>query len=425
MARFKKQHDGLEARIQELKSQLISAQEEARDLRRHLRTAEEEREKLSGKHTATAELRRALASAEEKRREEVMVKDRRISALELALTQARDENDDIKAQMEECKSSLNDKLRMELEKKEVAEMELELMRKRLQRAEESGEKALKASESSLEELEEVIEQLRERLRQCTGEYSSLASSSVPRSLYEERNMQYLELQLQVGSLRRKLCNAEEQIQELTFLIRQTQASETLVSERLFAAEDELDWRLKESRLLADIKPSSSAQSDSLLSDVENRRTEWKSERLKELEELSRVLHSQVEMHSSENKQLRSLHKSWEHDVISVREEKERVTENLAAAETAVSKLSTENDNQKKNLNELVDENSNQAKEIYALQSKLEEVLEALSAAEDSARADKSRQDEQLRKEKELSARYQSAAQQSKMAEDALHAQVDQ
>lgn len=425
VARLKKQHDALESRLQDLRSQLSTAQTDARDLRHKLRRVEEERDKLCGKQTDSAELRRALISAEAKRREEIAEKDKHIAELEGGLSRTKDESSYAKARLEELELSFNKELKEALENKDALEAELEYARRRLKREQEHGMKAQEESEGSLEELKACVKQHRLRLQQAAEEFGAHATSSVAASTYEEKRLHCFELQLQVSRLERKLANSEDQVHELSSLIRQSRASEALVSERLQAAEEELRWRSNKNRGLGDYGHVHELEKDSLLSEVQAFQAGLQSDRLAELEELRVAADKQNEVCRSESRQLLEELAASDHALVSTRVELSQKCENLVKAEQVVSKLSTETTGQNQELSELAGENSRQAKEIYSLQTKIEEISEALVAAEGQAKLNASRHEEQLRREKDLSMRLQSSAQQSKMAEDALRAQIEQ
>ncbi|KAI5118462.1 hypothetical protein M0805_006281 [Coniferiporia weirii] len=424
IVRLKKQCDSSESRSQDSRKTLLSNQLELKELRHKLRCVEQERDKLAGKHTDAAETRKALNAAEAKRKCDLQGKEKLIAELQRSLTVEKQKAAVTEAKMKEVNSTLEEELSEARTEKDVIEKNLRHTRALLRDAEANYGTSQQESASALDALDTQVSQLRESLTICAAEYGRLASSTISLAAYQSLKFDYTLLQLQMARLQRKLANSDDQVYELALLIRQTQATNALLLDQLREAEDELRWRLKESRFTS-AYTSTPLTDDSLRSKSEALIVEERSCREEGLTQLRNIAQTQLDLYRLSGTQLIEHLTSTEHTLSLEQAELARQKAKLAEAEDLVVKLSSETELRKKELGELSSKNSAQVGEILAFQEKLKEKERALLSAENNAKAEIFKHNELLRKEREMTSRLHSTVQKSKMAEDALKAEIEQ
>ncbi|KAF8161010.1 hypothetical protein B0H34DRAFT_857540 [Crassisporium funariophilum] len=233
----KKQNAVLETRLQDLKRATASDQGELKDLRHKLRSMELEREKVSTKHSELVELRRSLHTAELKRKDDLKERDRRIAELEKALVleqKAAQETKNAK-QAVEREAQATQAIVLEMEAlRQQAQTDSQLARANARRLEES-------SARREDELVNQLEQHRTLLDRVAQQYAHLASLTVPIAQHRGLKHDHAVLRLRQLRLERKLANSEGQVVELTHLIRQVKQENLLLGRQLSDALSEISF----------------------------------------------------------------------------------------------------------------------------------------------------------------------------------------
>uniref|UniRef100_A0A0W0F068 Uncharacterized protein n=1 Tax=Moniliophthora roreri TaxID=221103 RepID=A0A0W0F068_MONRR len=180
-------------------------------------------------------------------------------------TQHQTELTNLKSQLAKSKSELRDttvKLRLAekqlLAKEKPHKVELEKEKRKLQTlteqlaqrdAELGGMQAVKeelirtkdevnTAKQRETELQAQLNQIQDILERVTKAYGQLASHTVPQSTYDGWRMKNTHLELQIARLQRKLANADGQVHELAWLIRQVKEENVLLRGLVRDAEDE-------------------------------------------------------------------------------------------------------------------------------------------------------------------------------------------
>ncbi|TFK44638.1 hypothetical protein BDQ12DRAFT_28373 [Crucibulum laeve] len=235
----KKHTDVLEARIQELKKSASSDQSEIKDLRVKLRMSEHERSQIASRQGDAAELKKSLHALESKRRDELRERDRRISELEKAAIMDKKKKDTAEASLQALTTTVGDQLKAAQDAVQSVENQATQAEIDAQEAKASLI-ALQGEATSREEaLLQQLEQHRQLLSRVAEEYGQLASTSVPVSIYDNLKHQHAASQLKLLRLQRKLANSEGQVIELAHLIRQTKEINSLLYQQLTGALDEI------------------------------------------------------------------------------------------------------------------------------------------------------------------------------------------
>ncbi|KAH8119291.1 hypothetical protein DFH11DRAFT_1564156 [Phellopilus nigrolimitatus] len=398
-ARLKKHHELSESRVQELKKTVSSSQFEVRELRNKLRGAEQERDKLAGKQSDAAETRKALTAAEARKKSDLQEKEKRIGELQRSLEREKQRATIAEAKSEESKTALE---------KETREAQLKEH----------------SSASTTDSLTAQVSQLQESLRLTVTEYGRLASSTISLTAYDSLKLESASLQLQIARLERKLANSDEQVHELAHLIRQMHTTNTLLSDQLHEAHAELLWFSAESKFTSNYTLPSLSE-DNLYSEIETLLTEERTVRSEEEALLNDVLRVQIDVYRMNGSQLKQHLASAELALSKEQAEVSRLKETLAESDLAITKMSKEGEARKKELYAIENENAGRATEILGLQEKLEDAKKELVITASRAKAEVSKREDLLRKERELTGRLHSTIQKSKMAEDALRAEIEQ
>ncbi|EJD02797.1 uncharacterized protein FOMMEDRAFT_146619 [Fomitiporia mediterranea MF3/22] len=424
IARLKKHNELIESRAQDLKKEILAAQSEARELRVKLRVVEAERDKLANKQTDAAGLRKAISTAEKLKKDEIQEKEKRIAELQRLLAAEKQCVEEAETKAREQRTKLEKEAREARVKNTITEQRLQRAQAELKETESRKNALEREAVSTSDSLATRVLELEATLKQATEEYSRLSSSSAPEAAYETLKLEASRLHLQVARLERKLGNSEEQVLELAQLIRQTQLTNTLLSEQLRDAYTELDWQTKESKAAASLALTRPVD-DSLTGEINEFLLEEMQDREEEQEVLLELGQAQLRFSYETGKQLVDHLSSTERSLISERTEAARLKSKLAESEVAITKLSQEAEVRRKERDELQNKVTSQSTEIFNLQSKLSDSEKALVAAESRSRTELAKREDLLRKERELTSRLNSSVHKAKMAEDALKAGIEQ
>ncbi|KAI0958971.1 hypothetical protein AcV7_004638 [Taiwanofungus camphoratus] len=228
----KKQNDALESRLQELKKISTSEQSEIRDLRAKIRVAEHERAQLASKQSEAGEARKALQAAEARRRDELRERDRKIAELEKALSMERKKRETVEMRLADIKNKADNELQEVRETASGFETALRDTRLEAQRAKAALEDLENRVTDREEELMQRLEQHRHLLARVADEYGQLVAATVPLSVHSHVKDESEILKIRVLRLERKLANTEGQVVELANLVRHTKDENMFLSTRL-------------------------------------------------------------------------------------------------------------------------------------------------------------------------------------------------
>lgn len=231
----RKQNTALESIIHDLKKSSTSDQADLKDLRHKLRLLEAERDKFTSKRPELVQLKNSLSLLESKRKDELKVRDRRIADLEKQLLSAT-----------KVKDLLESKF---IDSKRISDQQLSSTRSELETLLEQARSESHLAKEELKDLttatgireENILKQLEDHRRlldRVVQEYAYLASRSVSSTEFHHLKHDHSVLQLHQLRLERKLANAEDQVIELTHLIRQAKEENLQSSQALSDALDE-------------------------------------------------------------------------------------------------------------------------------------------------------------------------------------------
>lgn len=269
-----------------------------------------------------------------------------------------------------------------------------------------------------------IRELESTLRRTSEAYGRLASSSISLEAYDALKLEAAKLRVYVARLERKLGNSDEQVYELANLVRQAQVNNSLISEELKEARQELVWRVQ--------KSASSTSShytpltdDTLKSEIDAFLLEEHLAREDSHHILQSLAQNQLTLSHTTTRDLLDHLTSTSQSLASERAEITRLKAKLSESSLVLTQVSQEGAAAKAAHADLSGKISAHASDIFALQTKLVESEKALVAAKSRSRTELAKREESLRKERELSGRLSSTVQQAKVAEDALREEVDQ
>ena len=197
--------------------------------------SEAERDKFISKQPELVQLRKSLSLLESKRKEELRERDLRISDLEKQLLSTTKVKDLLESKFIDSKRISDQQLsstRSELE------THLEQARSKSRLAKEELENLTTTAAIREENILKQLEDHRRLLDRVVQEYAYMASRSVSSTDYHHLKHDHYVLQLHQLRLERKLANAEDQVIELTHLIRQAKGENLQSSQALSDALDE-------------------------------------------------------------------------------------------------------------------------------------------------------------------------------------------
>ncbi|GLB37127.1 hypothetical protein LshimejAT787_0401780 [Lyophyllum shimeji] len=418
----KKQIDTLEARIQDLKKATAADQAEIKDLRVKLRMSEHEKTQLVAKQGEAGELKKSLQSLESKRREEVRERDKRIADLEKALAAEKRRKDVAETALQDLKGKGDEELHSARATVQKLEAELTAAQAEAKRAQTALTSFEEAAGQQEEDLLLQLEQHRALISMVAEEYGRLARSTVSAAAHERLQHQQTTSQIQLLRLERRLANSNAQVDELANLIKSTTERNVFLSQRLQEAEDEIAFHIKmsqESRSISADPADSSAEifasiqreqfeSQKEILTVDTRTVELSAEYYRlACEELLVeyvIAHSQLKVEQQVSEQQASSLSSAlaSHEAIAAR--LETVQEERAALDMQL-KVATE-------LSE-------------SLKSSSELLARRAAEADDKVAEAAKRNEAALQKERDIVRRLNETVQRSRMAEDALRAEIEQ
>ncbi|KAI0066083.1 hypothetical protein BV25DRAFT_1988564 [Artomyces pyxidatus] len=237
--KIKKQNDTLDARIQDLKRANLSDQTEIKDLRVKLRISEQERLQLSAKQVETGDAKKALHNLEARRREESRERDRQLADLQRSLAVERKRREAAEGRLQDLDGTVNKEAqesRASLERLQILLKDAQEEKGRVQHTLETERAEAKDRE---EERVAQLEALRVLLGRAAEQYGRLASETVPRATHDRLKGDHASSQIRIFRLERKLANCEGQVSQLASLIRQTKDANEFLLDCLRDADE--DW----------------------------------------------------------------------------------------------------------------------------------------------------------------------------------------
>ena len=425
LAKAKKQNEALDARVQELKKSSATEQAELKDLRVKFRLLEHERTQLASKQGEAGETKKALATLDAKRRDELRERDRRISELEKNTAAEKRRREAAEARSEE----VTGKVDREMGEAMDAKRRLETLVAEATREAKDARDALEAGEqghgAKKAELLEQLELVRSMLRRAAEEYGRLAATTVPASAHTGVKRELVISQINGLRLERKLANTEEQVQELAYLIRQTKEQKSFLSTQLREAEDEvayLSQALKDTR--RDSRPLRLTVSD-LDADIANLQTNALRFQLEGHSAVEDIAHHINTTHRLNSSQLLFAYSALDRDLHAHQRELQMRVDELKVATAAREMLGTQlqslRTQQESTQQDLAAANSH-VEELRADQTRTKQQLES---AETRLHEEAAKQMLALQKEKETTKKMAATVQKSKAGEDALKTEIEQ
>jgi chromosome segregation ATPase len=225
--KLKKQHDSLEAKLQETRKQNIVDQVEIKELRAKLRVSENERGHLALKSEESGDTKKSLAALETKRKEELLERDKRIVEPEKSVANERRRNGVLEGKLLESEGRTQREL-------DAARKMISTLRGEVVSAEEDVASTRIGAGQREEELIAQLDSARAMIHQVAHEYGKLASLTVPKASHESLKQENHSLQLNVNRLQKKYAVADLQAKETAELLRvsreQTHALDRILKE---------------------------------------------------------------------------------------------------------------------------------------------------------------------------------------------------
>lgn len=387
----------------ELKKAAQTAQLEAKGLRQKLRTADHERDKLVGKQSDAADLRKALNAAESKRKSDLQEKERKIMELEKVL--ANEQQRKVAAE----------------EKSVRLQAALDEQAQKLHRSKDEIEDAVTAKAT----LQDQIVQLQTYLQAAFNQYAYLKSTTVSKERHENLELESAQLRMRLARMERKLANSDDQVLELAHLIRQAQNTNRLLTYELAEARSEIEWRTMESLSSSQACSLQNISNHSTIDEINGFLLEEQDFENKIQSQYAIALQNQLELSRNLIDEHRTRLYAVEDSLADKVVEADQLRHTLTRTEGAVVKLSEENKAQAEKIEQLTYLNEGHVRGMTELRVKLEDASVSLVTTEARAKSDIVKLREDLRKEKEITTRLHSTLQQNKMAEEALKAEIDQ
>ena len=211
-------------------------QADLKDLRHKLRLLESELDKLISKQPELVQAKKSLSLLESKRKDELKERDRRIADLEKQLLSATKVKDLFETKLIDAKRISDQQLSSTRSELETL---LEQTRSESSLAKEELKNLIATTASREEIIFKQLEDHRRLLDRAVQEYAYLASRSVSSTDHRRLKYDHSVLQLRQLRLERKLSNAEGQVIELTYLIRQAKEENLQSGQALSDALDEI------------------------------------------------------------------------------------------------------------------------------------------------------------------------------------------
>ncbi|KAF5321439.1 hypothetical protein D9619_001427 [Psilocybe cf. subviscida] len=419
----KKQNAVLDARMQEMKRGASTDQSEIKDLKHKLRMLEMDRDKLSSKQPEILELKKTLATAEAKRKEEAKDRDRRIAELEKQLAAEQ-------RKREAAETKTKDAARSTEEETKTVKATLVEMQARLQDAQDESRAAqdkLASLAGDVEDRENALlqqlEQHRTLLVAVTQQYGALASHSVLTETHDNLRHAHNALQFRHFRLERKLGNSEAQVAELTQLFRQVKEDNNMLKSILRVALQELSFLRK-----SDASPSPSpdtTEDRELSATIDHIHAKLHKERL-QLADIDTNTHKLLAaFYKLKSHDLRFASSVLSRELDVAQALAEQRSSDLASALASHEVIAMRVESIQKEKTALEEELKAAVGETDALKVDAA-ILEArVGEMEEEMRLAGVRHASEVKKDKELVQRLTTAVQKNRMVEEALRAEIEQ
>ncbi|KAI0769742.1 hypothetical protein BD413DRAFT_556547 [Trametes elegans] len=422
--KLKKQNDTLDTRVQELKKVSFTEQTELRELRVKLRTSEHERTQLASRYNDAGEARKALQSAEARRKDEVRDRDRKIAELEKALSAERKKREAAEARWQESKGKTDDRVQEARAAAQALETRLQETEKQAQTARQALQEFETRAEDTEEELLAQLEVHRATLARVAAEYARLASSTIALSTHQRVKHEADAIQLRHNRLERKCANSEGQVIELANLIRQVKDENAFLSTELREARGEADSyrRALRDALGVSVDREAFHKLEDRLAAVAEEQLADKSRTLDAVttdlalwDTLDRLQRDSLLFHGSVlSNELNNTHAQLEQRAT------ELITANAAQAQLSESLQQAQASHAE--TQRMLAENTASLAEAKAREESCKKELEIAKA---ESRAEVARVEQNLQREKEASQRLSAAVHKAKQAEQFLRSEVEQ
>lgn len=416
----KKQRAALESTIQELKKASLSDQGEIKDLRHKLRLLEMEREKTLSKQPEITALKSSLQALEIKRKDDVRERDRKVADLEKNLQGEKKKRELLENRnLDTCRL-----LQEEIEKFRTALQEkdnlLQITTEEFRITKEKFQQVVSSTAGEEEQLLQRLQQHRSLLETVAQQYGALASQSISLTQFNHLKQDYAALQCRQYRLERKLANSEGQVTELTHLVRQTMEQNVELDQQLRDTLNHISL-LSHPSLSYPINLSETVDCSRILADIDKHLRE---EQL-QLSDITRdtvALSSTYYRLKSDQLYLASSVLAKEHGetVVLLEQRQVDLSSALASHEAIASRLeSMQKDRMadQEALQKAIDEKKKTQSSNAVLEVQLADANQKLGEL-DSVHA------AALKKEKDVVQRLTKTIQKSRMAEEALRADID-
>ncbi|KAF5386037.1 hypothetical protein D9615_002490 [Tricholomella constricta] len=419
----KKQKDLLDTRIQDLKKAAATDQAEIKDLRVKLRMSEHERTQLATKQGEAGELKKSLQLLESKRKDELRDRDRRIAELEKALAWEKKRREEAEAKSQDIKGKGDEELhaaRSTAQKLEAAIASAHAEAKEARNALASLQEAAGGQEA---DLYAQLDHHRSLVALIAEEYGRLARSTVPAATHTILQHQLGASQLQLLRWERRLDFSKDQLEEVVSMARTANEQNAFLSEKLQDLELEIDF-YRSVAMDTTLVPSNdpSAPFRSAIQSIEAERIASQNE-VQSLD--TRTAQLSAEFYRLTCEQLMFEYAMADnllkHEQQVSQQHSTSLSSALASLETSSARLKSVQeekaalDEQLKTATDLAD----------SLKVSSDSMARRIAEAETQVTEAAARHEAALKKERDSVRRFAEMAQKSRMAEDALRAEIEQ
>ncbi|KAF9446385.1 hypothetical protein P691DRAFT_776890 [Macrolepiota fuliginosa MF-IS2] len=285
----KKQTDTLDFRIQELKKAAQANQAEIKALKAKHKMLENEKTQLAGRQGDIVESKKAMQALESKHKDELKERDRRIAELEKSVSSESKKREALETRLQDLKAKGDTDAQAARHGAKQIETQFANVQQELS---EARDQLATTQDLFAQEREDFLARLAHHsslLSQAAKQYGQLFSTTVPSRDHHKLKRLQAAAELKILRLERKLGNAEDQVMELAYLVRQ-------VNDRNDLLKDQLDDALYQlsicEKLSSDTLPiTADPASDSLhlqlehliqVDDIHHRESQAAEQRLQEL-----------------------------------------------------------------------------------------------------------------------------------------------
>lgn len=383
---------------------------------------EHERSQLAGKQGDIVETKKAMQTLESRHKDELRERDRRITELEKSVSSEQKKRETLENRLQELKAK--DDANVQAVRHGAKQIEAHLANVQ-QELSKTREELVTTQDLFAQEREEFLARLAHRsflLSQAAEQYGQLVSNTVPCSDHHKLKQLHTTAELKILRLERKLGNTEDQVLELAHLVRQVNDRNGLLEEQLA----DVLYQLSVYEDLLNNSPPSTTDSagdslhlqfEQLVKDDDTYRRESQAieQRLQEL---------LVTYYSLRSQQLLFAYTCADKELTLVSNLAKQHSQDLASALASHEAIAASLESAQKDRSNLSDQLRTLQDNRTTLQQTCASLEDQIATLKEQHRQSTLAHETAMKKEKDTVQRLTNAVQKSRMAEDALRAEID-